>query len=368
MLIIRRWRRYFSIRYFPAPYRPIPYRPAPYHPALFRLPALLLLAALSAALLAAGGCATVTQPHRGPPLWQVQHDGDMLWLFGTIHRLPDYTRVERIAARRRRAATLIRRIPPMPWRTIAVRQAMRSSQRLVVELVPVADQDVAALLQQQRGQQQRKRQPLQQAAGKPLLDYLGPQEHQTVLDAAARRGIDENDLRDADPLLVFSLFANTQPATYGVFEPGADFWLLFEATQREMPVTGLETLSDRITALQNAIARLRGAEQAQVFLRYLQTELGEVAVSDPEYQELIRLWLNGDTATLAHRMQRYAEYLPAIHQAFIVERNRQWLQRISAMTGNDEDEFVAVGVGHLVGPDNLVELLQRAGYSVTRVQ
>jgi uncharacterized protein YbaP (TraB family) len=37
------------------------------------------------------------------------------------------------------------------------------------------------------------------------------------------------------------------------------------------------------------------------------------------------------------------------------------------MLADDDTEFVAIGIGHLVGPDNLLEQLRAAGLDVQRV-
>lgn len=304
------------------------------------------------------GCQSVIQPHAGPALWQLEHEGKRLWLFGTIHRLPENNITARIA--RRRSGSRIKGTPSMPWNTIAIRQAMRAADQLYVELLPLSDDDLINTLSQSLATPEEQ---------EPLVSYLNSEQQTSVEFAATQRGIDLELLRKADPLLVFSLFANTKPAHDGPPAYGADFWLMRIALEQRMEVHGLETLHDRIKALKSAIAKLQSTDQTQVFLRYLETELGELSVTDPEYQELIDLWINGDIAVLSERLSIYARHFPNIHEAFIAARNRNWVAKISqSLLTNDEEEFIAVGIGHMVGPGNLVELLMDEGYMVQRIQ
>lgn len=53
-------------------------------------------------------------------------------------------------------------------------------------------------------------------------------------------------------------------------------------------------------------------------------------------------------------------------EATLGKRNRSWVPHLAAMA-DAGGGFVAVGAGHLVGPDNVPDLLAAAGFTVTRV-
>lgn len=316
----------------------------------FRLSLLLLTVGLSA-------CATTGSLGSSPALWHIQHQGEELWLFGTIHRLPN----NQATSIRRKSATRINRTPPMSWKTLALRKAMDKSDTLLVEMLPLDGNALLAALTKAADKRATMGQPLQQ---------LLSQDDQTVLyEAAEKRGIQPELLSKADPLTVLSLFSNTAPRHSNTVDRGADYWLIVEASYRRLEIDGLEMLDDRLNALHTAVAQLADREQAQVFMRFLETELGELSVDDPEYRELVRLWASGNTQELGLRMEKYQQYLPTIYQAFIAARNEAWIRNLeSHWLNNGENEFVAVGIGHLVGPNNLVDLLRQRGYQITRVQ
>jgi uncharacterized protein YbaP (TraB family) len=55
---------------------------------------------------------------------------------------------------------------------------------------------------------------------------------------------------------------------------------------------------------------------------------------------------------------------PAIHEAVIVDRNRAWADAIAERLDGSGRIFVAVGAAHLVGEENVVELLRERGIEV----
>ena len=309
------------------------------------------------AIFSLNGCATTGQPGSSPALWHLEHQGEELWLFGTIHRLPN----QQGAVFRRKNATRINRTPPMSWKTLALRKAMDNSETLLVEMLPL---DGNALLNAlAKAAEQRA------TMGQPLQQLLSTEQQEVLFEAAEKRGIAASLLQKADPLTVLSLFSNTAPRHANGSERGADYWLIVEADYRRLAIDGLENLDDRLQALHTAVAQLADREQAQVFMRFLETELGELSVDDPEYRELVRLWASGNTQELGSRMERYQTYLPTIYKAFIAARNEARLNNLEQhWLNNGDNEVLAVGIGHLVGPNSLIDLLKQRGYQVSRIQ
>jgi uncharacterized protein YbaP (TraB family) len=77
--------------------------------------------------------------------------------------------------------------------------------------------------------------------------------------------------------------------------------------------------------------------------------------------------LRGDLEVLSKIADATAIDYPDAHREVNVERNMRWVARIRTMLADDRTEFVAIGMGHLVGPDNLLEQLRAGGLDVQRV-
>ncbi|HTV02119.1 MAG TPA: TraB/GumN family protein [Luteitalea sp.] len=125
------------------------------------------------------------------------------------------------------------------------------------------------------------------------------------------------------------------------------------------------------------------AEQAAVFDVFTadeQTQMLESALRDlespgngPTSASLVQSYLEGDDATLTAALS-HAPGDAALARKFqaevLVARNHRMAERIDALRRDAPAEalFVAVGALHLVGPDNLPQLLTARGYALTRVK
>ena len=78
-------------------------------------------------------------------------------------------------------------------------------------------------------------------------------------------------------------------------------------------------------------------------------------------------WLAGDTVEL-HTLfnSNFTERYPQLYQVLIVQRNRAFAHKIEALLKGDGVVFVAVGQGHLVGPDSVQADLAADGIQTVR--
>lgn len=95
--------------------------------------------------------------------------------------------------------------------------------------------------------------------------------------------------------------------------------------------------------------------------------LGKALDDSESYGARLSAWLRGDVETLSKVAGATAIDYPDAHREVNVERNMRWVARIRTMLDDDDTEFVALGIGHLVGPDNLLDQLRAGGMDVQRV-
>jgi uncharacterized protein YbaP (TraB family) len=101
----------------------------------------------------------------------------------------------------------------------------------------------------------------------------------------------------------------------------------------------------------------------------IQLQMLRRALDDSEsYGRRLDAWLRGDVDALSVIAEATAIAYPDAHRVVNVERSSRWATRIRAMLADGDTEFVAVGVGHLVGPDNLLGQLRASGLNLERVQ
>jgi uncharacterized protein YbaP (TraB family) len=96
--------------------------------------------------------------------------------------------------------------------------------------------------------------------------------------------------------------------------------------------------------------------------------LGKALDDSESYAARLDAWLRGDIGELGAMADVTARDYPDAHREVNVERNRRWVARIRTMLTDDNLEFVALGIGHFVGPDNLLSQLRADGLYVERVK
>jgi uncharacterized protein YbaP (TraB family) len=94
--------------------------------------------------------------------------------------------------------------------------------------------------------------------------------------------------------------------------------------------------------------------------------LGRALDDSESYDARLDAWLRGDVEFLTKLADATSIRHPDAHRVVNVERNTRWVERILTMLADDDTEFVAVGMGHLVGPDNLLSQLRARGLDVER--
>jgi len=129
---------------------------------------------------------------------------------------------------------------------------------------------------------------------------------------------------------------------------------------------GLETLIEQISALDS----LPVEPQIQGLVQTV--ELGDKLTDVIE--TMSQLYLAGDTGMIMPMMRAAAPETTADAQAYadfeqriIVDRNHVMATRAAPILA-DGNIFMAVGALHLAGPEGVVELLRKEGFSVTAVK
>jgi len=154
-------------------------------------------------------------------------------------------------------------------------------------------------------------------------------------------------------------------AAYGQlgFNPskGAETLILDIANAEKDRLAYLETGSDQILAFAEI-------EKQEPFASFDQG-LEQLIDPDEQISRLLAAWSKGDIHNLeAEIVTTVKEVSPISYAKLFVDRNQLWARQIEALMDGEGDYFIAVGAGHLVGEDSVVELLRDAGYLVVRVQ
>jgi uncharacterized protein YbaP (TraB family) len=83
---------------------------------------------------------------------------------------------------------------------------------------------------------------------------------------------------------------------------------------------------------------------------------------------MLSAWVHGDVNAIARSFNRDLAASPELRQALLKTRNANWKTWIEQRMSRPGAVMVAVGAGHLAGRDSVIDLLQRDGYRVRRLQ
>lgn len=266
-----------------------------------------------------------------PPVWTMRDEDTTIHLFGTVHLLR----------------------PELEWRSPAFEEAFAASDTLVVEIDMTSEEAQAALLRDfvQRGMYQD---------GETLRAALGPSEEAVVEAAFESIGVPLNAMNTFEPWLAAVNLSNMKLQADGYDPASGVESVLQEEARRDGKAMGyLEEISDQADAFDGM------SVPTQIDFLY---ETAILLDEGPRMlDQLVAEWADGDVAGIGVMVAspEGVGYSREAYDALLVNRNARWVPQIEAMLEEPGTVFIAVGAGHLAGPDSVIEMLRMQGYNVS---
>ena len=139
-------------------------------------------------------------------------------------------------------------------------------------------------------------------------------------------------------------------------ELGLDKHFYNLATMGGKPVIGLETALSQM----DRFDKMPDAMQEQM----LKSELAEMDTERTSLRALLTAWQTGDAPAIEKMLLSSFSSNPTAYASLITERNRNWMPQLETCLKRASPCFVVVGAAHLVGPQELLAMLQQRGYRV----
>ncbi len=281
------------------------------------------------ALLALAGCkpAPPTPAPAHPALWVVRDADTTIYLFGTVHTLK----------------------PDLHWFEGPVRKAFDGSGQLMLELVMPPDDEMRGLITE-----------LGTTPGRPLAAQVAPATLARVHAALGSLGQPLDSLDQDEPWLAAVTLSVLPLQRLGYdSESGAEAVLTRTAAAEHKTVGGLETARLQFGYFDHLSP---AAQQA-----LLDEAIDDLPKAQSTMEATVAAWSKGDANALAHLVNDDLKRSPEVAQALLVQRNRNWADWIAKRMQAPGTVFVAVGAGHLAGPQSVQAELERRGLTVARV-
>jgi uncharacterized protein YbaP (TraB family) len=198
-------------------------------------------------------------------------------------------------------------------------------------------------------------------ANAPLGTWLSPEDYARTEDAAAEMEVAPGIIAAVRPWLAAQILKMAQETKAGLKGEYSAEQHLERVAKRE----GL-MLRSELPPGEGVFAAFASWPRRAEIERLLSV-LDDIEAGPTALHEQAQVWLDDDLAIEAKIDERYRRDYPALYETLILARNEAWVDRISNMLDDDETVFVLMGTGHLVGPDGVPALLDRAGIAARRV-
>ena len=265
-----------------------------------------------------------------PALWVIKDKDSTIYLFGTVHVLR----------------------PSTQWRSPKISKAFQDAGDLMMEIEQPESPATTQALMMKYG--------LDTTA--PLSSKLKPEAYAKLQAAAQGMGFPPQALEPMRPWLA-ALTVSLTPLLRAGYDPesGVEKLLGAQAKAAGKPVSALETMEQQV----RFFADMTPAQETQL----LESTLNEVDDGPAKIDALVAAWASGDQAELKRQMvdEMQSDY-PDVYKLLLVDRNKAWARRLKAKLAGSGVSFVAVGAGHLTGPDSLQAQLTKLGVEAERVQ
>ncbi len=272
--------------------------------------------------------AVAVAPALRPALWKVSDADTTIYLFGTIHALPK----------------------GIEWFDGAIANALESSGELVTEIpamdVTQVQSNVVRLAVLPQGQSLR-----------------------ALLRPAAKAAYEAAMIRYGLPVAAFDRYKpwyaavalSALPLMRDGFatENGVEAALDQRAKALGRKHSGLETIEYQL-GLFDALPQATQITYLNEVVQALPTLRAELGI-------IVTQWGQGNAEKLAELMNAQEDD-PAMLEALLTGRNRNWARWIKARMDRPGTVFMAVGAGHLAGNGSVQDQLAAQGIATTRVQ
>ncbi len=284
-------------------------------------------AAFTAAVLVA--VVLTAQPFAGNGkgfIWRIERDGHVGWLVGSIHVLsPAYY--------------------PLPE---SMEKAFLRSVTLLEEadLTEMASPEVMDLL----------RTKAIYAEGETLKSQLSPETYEMAADRLEKVGLPMETFERMRPwMMTLTLVAAEMKRAGFDASYGVDRHFFEKSTRLGKKFRTLETLAGQLEIFASFPPKLQEAMLRDT-LKTLDSEIGQM-------ETIAQVWQAGDAAMLERIVLTPMMKEPALYDAVIVNRNRNWVPKIESCIAEGHC-FIVVGAAHLLGPDGLLIALKQKGYAI----
>lgn len=264
-------------------------------------------------------------------VWQVSKGDNILYIGGTIHLLSeqDY---------------------PLP---AAFDKAYEKADTLVFET------DIATMNSPEY--QQKTMSLVMLSDGKTIKDFISDKTFNALQQHLQQRGIPVQNFMQFKPGFLAITLSVIELQIMGISSAGVDMYYSAKGVGDNKKIDWFETPDEQLLMLANL-----GKGEEDSMIAYTLEDTKTVKEMMPK---MMAAWRTGDMDALAEiGINEFKQEYPAVYRELLVDRNRNWLPKLTQMIDSAPTELVLVGALHLAGPESVLAMLEAKGYTVEKFQ
>lgn len=263
-------------------------------------------------------------------MWEVQNNGNTVYLVGSMHIADDSF------------------YPLRP----EFEQAFAEADYLGVEidLSKAADEEQQNMIMKLGMYQD----------GTTLKDHVSKETYAKVGDILEQNGMKRDALDAFKPWVVETTISSLKSVMAGYeATEGIDLYFIQKALERKIPIVELESYESQLSMFDQFSKELQE--------KNLNAALDNFDVLDDGVDQMADMWKKGDEKALlelTNSMAGDAEY----NKAILIDRNIGMADKIDGYLKSDKkaEYFIVVGAAHYLGEHGVIKLLEDKGYTVVR--
>ncbi|MEK4433637.1 MULTISPECIES: TraB/GumN family protein [unclassified Paenibacillus] len=281
-------------------------------------------------LLVSKGAETAAQTGGRGFMWEVESNGNTVYLVGSMHIADDsfYPLREEFEEAFAEADYLGVEID-------ISKAADEAQQKLILDLGSYQD-------------------------GSTLKDHVSSETYSKLGDILKKNGLEPNALDAFKPWVAESTLASLKSTTAGYeASAGVDLYFIQKAIESKLPIIELESYESQLGMFNDFSKELQ--EET------LKATLDNFDVLDDSVNQMAEMWKTGNDEQLLDLTNNFSDN-EEYNKAMLIDRNIGMADKIDGYLKSDKKEeyFIVVGAAHYLGEHGIVKLLEDKGYTVER--
>jgi uncharacterized protein YbaP (TraB family) len=263
-----------------------------------------------------------------PAMWVIRDEDSTIYLFGTVHVLKKETQ----------------------WRSPKFEKALGSADELWLEIDQGDDPSAMQGLVMAMGMDKDN----------PLSGKLSPAELTRFNAATAKLGVPQGAFDPFKPWMA-GLTLSVLPLMQAGYDPtyGVDELIKAQVKTAGKPVRTFETAEQQLSFFDGLPLKIQ--------IEFLMSAVDDMDDTPAMLDKMVVNWSTGNVDALEEDLvESMRKEYPELYKALLIDRNTRWATVLADRLQGSGVSFVAVGSGHLIGPDSVQTLLARKGIKAER--